>query len=85
MKDLNMLIWVTQLGLSVVVPMAGFVLLGVWLCRSCGWGQWAIWAGVILGIYSAVEGLRASLKILERMGKHKKEDEPPAVSFNDHD
>lgn len=85
MKDLNLILWITQLGLSVAIPLAGFILLAVWLHESCGWGAWVIWAGVILGIFSAVDGLRASLKILERLGKKKSDPEPPAVSFNDHD
>ena len=31
MKQYQLLIWLTQLGLSVALPLAGFVLLGVWL------------------------------------------------------
>lgn len=85
MKDLNLIVWLTQLGFSVAFPLAGFILLAVWLRNSCGWGVWVIWAGVVLGIVSAVDGLRASLKILERLGKNKDEKEPPAVSFNDHE
>jgi len=42
-----------------------------------------IWAGVLLGVYSAIEGLRASLKAMSMMTKDKKEKEPP-VSFNEH-
>ena len=85
MKDLNLIVWLTQLGLSVAMPLAGFVLLGVWLNRSCGWGGWVIWAGIILGVISAVSGLRSSLDILNRIAKKDSDPEPPAVSFNDHD
>jgi hypothetical protein len=85
MKDLNLFVWITQLGLTVAVPLAGFILLGVWLHESCGWGVWTIWAGVFLGIYSAVDGFRASLKILDRVGNRKNDMPPPATSFNDHD
>ena len=85
MKDLNMMVWLTQLGMTVALPLAGFVLLGVWLYRSCGWGVWTVWVGIALGLYSAIDGLRISLKALDRMRSRKKKDEPPAVSFNDHD
>ena len=85
MKDLSLIVWVTQLGLTVAVPLAGFILLGVWLHESCGWGVWTVWAGIFLGIYSAIDGLRASLKILDRVGNKKKDTESPPVSFNDHD
>ena len=52
MKDLTLIVWLTQLGLSVAVPMAGFVLLAVWLRNSLGWGQWVIYVGIGLGLIS---------------------------------
>ena len=85
MKDLNLLIFLTQLGLSVVAPLAGFVLLGVWLNESFGWGQWTIWVGLVLGIVCAVQGLRSCLTILSRMSAGKKEEKDPPTAFNDHD
>jgi hypothetical protein len=42
-----------------------------------------VWTGVILGILLAVEGLRSSLKAMERMSKEK-QDKPP-VGYNEHD
>lgn len=84
MKDLSLLVWLTQLGLSVALPLAGFVLLAVWLHQSCGWGVWVIWAGLGLGFICAVNGFRDSLKVMDRMSRHKKEQGPPPVSFNDH-
>ena len=41
MKELNLLVWLTQLGISVAGPLAGFILLAVWLRQrfdlaSCG-------------------------------------------------
>ena len=84
MKDFNLLIWLTQLGLSVALPLAGFVFLGVWLHESRGWGSWTVWAGIIIGISSAVSGFRNALKTMELMAKDRKKQEPPPVSFNDH-
>lgn len=83
MKNLRLLIWITQLGLSVVTPLACFVLLAFWLQNKCGWGEWTLWAGILLGIVCAVEGFRSSLKTMQIMAKEEK-DEPP-VSFNEHD
>lgn len=85
MRDLRLLIWLTQLGLSVAIPLAGFVLLGVWLHNDLGWGPWTIWAGLVLGIVCAVGGFRDSLKAMELMSKDKKKQEPPPICFNDHD
>ena len=54
MKEVNLLIWMTQLGLSVALPLIGFAFLGVWLNQSCGFGSWTVWTGLILGILSGV-------------------------------
>lgn len=84
MKDLSLLVWLTQLGLSVALPPAGFILLAVWLRKSWGWGTWVIWAGIALGILCAVQGLISSLKTLKRLTDRDRKD-PPPVSFNEHD
>ena len=83
MKNTQLLIWITQLGLSTAAPLAGFLLLSVWLHRRFEWGSWVIIAGVILGIICAIDGLRTSLRAMERMSKDKNQ-EPP-VGFNDHE
>lgn len=85
MKDLTLLVWLTQLGLSVALPPAGFILLAVWLRDSYGWGNWVLWAGIAVGLICAADGLRTSLKAMSRISKGKREKDPPAVSFNDHD
>ena len=84
MKNLNLLVWLTQLGLSVAFPLAGFVLLTVWIRQRYGLGSWVIFAGVAVGLICAVDGLRQSLKLLERLSKEDKKEKPP-ISFNDHD
>lgn len=84
MKNLSMLVWLTQLGLSVAFPLAGFVLVAVWLRDRFDLGFWVIIVGILFGVVGAVDGLRTSLKAMERLAKDKK-DEPPPVSFNDHD
>ena len=83
MKNAQLLIWITQLGFSTAVPLVGFIWLAVWLHRSLHWGSWVVVVGVILGVVSAIDGLRMSLKAMERMTKDEKK-EPPA-GFNEHD
>lgn len=83
MKNISLLIWMTQLGLSVAVPLAGFILLGVWLHKSLQWGVWTVILGVVLGLLCAFEGLRSSLRAMDQMAKDKKENQPP-ISFNEH-
>ena len=84
MKGLNLLIWMTQLGISVAVPPVVFVLLGVWLRNRFALGSWVVIAAVAVGLICAINGLRSSLKVMERMTEDKKQEQPP-VSFNDHD
>ena len=83
MKDLPLFVFLTQLGLSVALPLGGFIFLGIWLRQRFDLGVWVVLAGIFLGIVSAVDGLRVSLKAMERMTENKKQD-PPPVSFNDH-
>lgn len=84
MKDLSLLVWLSQLGLSVAVPPAIFILLAVWLRNRFDLGQWVIWVGIALGIYCAITGLVSSLRILSQMTRNKEQD-TPTVSFNEHD
>lgn len=85
MKDLKLLVWLTQLGLSTALPLAGFILLALWLRNSCNWGDWVIWVGIFLGTIMAIDGFRTSIKAMDAMSKSKKPADPPPVSFNDHD
>ena len=84
MRKLSLLVWITQLGLSVAVPLGGFVLLGVWLHNRFGWGGWVIVAGTIIGGICALDGLRISLQTMERLSKDKESEDKPPVSFNEH-
>ena len=84
MKNVGLLVWLTQLGLSVAIPPAVFIALAVWLRNRFDWGVWVIIAGAALGIVFAVDGLRNSLKAMERMSKDETKEKPP-LCFNDHD
>lgn len=82
MKNVNLLIWLTQLGLSVAIPLAVFLGGALWLYRVRGWGSWIVWAGLLVGVSSAVSGFRQSLRAMEQMSREKKD--PPPISFNEH-
>lgn len=84
MKNLQLLTWLTQLGLSTAVPLAGFVLLALWLKNRFGLGNWVLFVGIGLGVVSAIDGFYKSLKALENLTKEKKKDKPP-TSFSEHD
>lgn len=84
MSSLKYLIWLTQLGFSVVFPLGGSVLLGLWLRQRFGLGMWVFWVFLALGLITAVSGFRSSLKLLDQMGKKDDPKNKPPVSFNDH-
>lgn len=84
MKNLHLLVWLTQLGLSTAVPLAGFVLLAVWLKNRFDLGLWVVLLGIGLGLFCAVDGFVRNLKVLNRLSKDKEKEEP-SVSFGEHD
>ena len=67
MKNLNLIIWLTQLGYSVAFPLAGFTLLALWLRQRFDLGSWIVLVGIGLGFICAVDGFRNSLKIMEKL------------------
>ena len=76
MKDLNMLVWLTQLGLSVAIPLAGFTWLGVWLRDRFILGSWVVVVGLVIGFICAVDGFRSSLRIMEQMDRQRSQKKP---------
>ncbi len=66
-KVVSYMVWLTQLGLSVAGPLVGFILLGVWLHNSKGWGGWVVIVGIVLGLMGAVGGLYTGFKTLHRL------------------
>lgn len=82
MKNVGLLTWITQLGLSVAATPTLIVLLAVYLRTK--WGSWVIWIGVVLAIWLAVSGFVSSLRMLHRLSDSKKKDTPP-LAFNEHD
>lgn len=84
MKNISLLVWLTQLGLSVVVPLLGFIWLGVWLNSRFDWGVWVIIACVILGLIFAIDGLRYCLRVMAQSAKTEQED-TTGISYNEHD
>ena len=85
MKDLKLLIWLTQLGISVAAPLGGFIWLGIWLRQRFQLGVWVVLLCIFLGVVCAIDGMRVSLKAMERMGKKPEDMDPPPVSFNNHE
>ena len=55
MKDLQLLTWLTQLGLSVVTPPILSVLLALWLQNHLAWQKKAVFSVVLLFLFVSVQ------------------------------
>ena len=49
MRTVRELVWLTQLGLSIVCPLLLCLLGAVWLRDRFGFGNWVIFLGIALG------------------------------------
>ena len=85
MKDLTLLVWLTQLGISVAVPIGVFVGGALWLQNKFAFGSWIVIGGVVLGVMIAMYEFYRMMKLLDRVGNKSKNDGPTGVFFNDHD
>ena len=84
MKDLHMLVWLTQVGISVAAPPVFFLLIALWLRNRFELGVWCILVALALGLICAVSGLRQTLMLMEKMHKQNHKYPPPVPGFNEH-
>ena len=84
MKLLNLLMWVTQFGLSILFPLCFFLLLAVWLKQKFQLGMWIIVVLGILGVLITISTVRANLKALRKAADEAASQTPPPMAFNDH-
>ena len=84
MKNLNLIVWLTQLGISVAAPLAGFTLLALWLQQRYALGKWVVLVGLFLGLWSAISGFCTSLRTMRKLsdGKKDKEEHDVVVDTN---
>lgn len=80
------LVWLTQFGLSVVVPPTLCIAGSVWLRHRFTLGGWVVAVGVVVGVLAAVSCLRCSLQALDRQGRPAKKDgeKISPISFDRH-
>ena len=68
------LVWLTQFGLSVVVPPTLCIAGSDWLRHRFTLDGWVVAVGVVVGVLAAVSCLRGSLQALDRQGRPAKKD-----------
>ena len=73
------LVWLTQFGLSVVIPPVLCILGAVRLKRQFALGGWVVAVGVAAGVLAAISRLRGSLQAVLRQGRGWEKNERPPV------
>ena len=84
MKYLSLILWVTQFGLSILVPPCLLLLLAVWLQNQYGLGMWIVAVLGILGLLIAVGTARANWRAMRKEAESTSGGKQPPLGFNDH-
>lgn len=84
MKLLNLLLWVTQFGLSALFPICFFLLLAVWLQNKFGLGMWILIVFGILGVLVTISTVKANWKAMQKAADEAADRKEPPIAFNDH-
>lgn len=84
MKLLNLLMWVTQFGLSIIFPTLLFLWLGVWLQETFALGIWILIIMGIIGILTSVSTTRSCLRSMIKAAQELSYTKEPPIAFNDH-
>lgn len=84
MKILNLLMWVTQFGVSIVFPTLVFLGLGVWLQNKFGFGMWVLFLCGIVGILTSISTTKSCLRAMRKAAEELSNGEEPPIAFNNH-
>ena len=80
---LENLVWVTQLGFSLLFPLVFFLWLAHWLTGAHGWPVWIYIPAILLGLLPGAQTFRSFAQ--QMMKKVKKDlDEKKPMGFNKH-
>lgn len=84
MKILNLLLWVTQFGFSILFPPCFFLWLGSWLQNKFDLGIWVVAVFGIFGLMTAFSTAKSCLRSLLKAAEEASPREEPPIAFNDH-
>ena len=84
MKLLNLLLWVTQFGVSIVFPLCFFLWLGTWLQGKFDLGLWVTALCGVIGLLTTVSTVKSCLHSLRKAADEASPGEEPPIAFNDH-
>ena len=82
---LSLLLWVTQLGLSLLFPLCFFLILAVRLHQRYELGTWIVLLLGLVGFLTSVSTARSCIRSLRKAAEKASDQQDPPASFNDHE
>ena len=82
-RNLQLLLWVTQLGLTLTLPPVVLTAGAVWLRERFALGGWVVLLGVLAGLGAAASGARDFFRFARQDGARREGGDP--VAFNSHE
>ena len=84
MKILNLLLWVTQFGVSILFPFCFFLWLAYWLQGKFGLGMWIYAVLGFIGLMTTVSTVKSCLKSILKAAEEASDRKEVPIAFNDH-
>lgn len=84
MKILNLLLWVTQFGFSILFPLCLFLWLGTWLQNRFDLGIWVVAVFGILGFMTTISTVKSCLRSLLKAADEASDRKEVPIAFNEH-
>lgn len=84
MKQLQKLLWLTQLGVSLVTPPLLCLLLGHLAQSKWGWDTWVMVAAILIGLAASACSAASFLRYCKRNSEKEGKGDKP-IAFNNHE
>lgn len=84
MKILNLLLWVTQFGFSIMFPLCFFLWLATWLHTKFSLGMWIFVVLGFIGLMTSVSTVKSCLRSLRKAADEASPQKEYPIAFNDH-
>ena len=84
MKQLRKLLWLTQLGISLVTPPLLCIFLAHMAKSTWGWGGWRMAVAIVSGLAASACSAVSFLHYCKRTAEKETKGEKP-IAYNDHE
>ena len=84
MKQLQKLLWLTQLGGSLVTPPLLCLFLGHLAQSKWGWGTWVMVAAILIGLAASACSAASFLRYCKKCSEKERKGDKP-IAFNNHE